>query len=107
MRIFFMSMIIAASSSAAHAEETQITQLANEQAMLIISKDACQLTFDDDAVAQYIVTTVPQTELRTFFETVTSTVFNTGFAVENLSASDKAAYCEQTVQFAKSHNFIK
>lgn len=107
MRMLFFSMIIAVSSSIAYADDTQLARLANEHAVLVISKEACQLTYDDDAIANYIVRNVPKAELKTFFETVTSTVFTTGFAVENLSVSDKAIYCEHAAQFAKSHNFIK
>ena len=94
--LMFIALSIPAIS---HAKTLQ--EHAEEQAALVIAKDMCPLTYDEKKNGAFIAATVPRDQLQAFFQTITKTVFNTGFDVERSPADFKQHYCAQAKAYVQ------
>ncbi|MCM0751930.1 hypothetical protein DEA98_13560 [Brucella pseudogrignonensis] len=82
---------------------TTLQQHAEDQAALIIAKDLCPLTYNQDAWGNYIVATVPKVQMQAFLQEVTELVLKTGFDVERSPANVRESYCNKAASYIQTH----
>lgn len=106
MRIFILSMIIAASSSVAHAETFDAMEVAGDLGSVLASEEPCGLSYSQDDISKFITDKVP-TSATSFPGTLNLWIRTRKDQIKEMTLSEKTANCTLVERLAKSYGFIK
>ena len=87
-------------------DEAQRNTLARSLATLLASEAACELSYSQDAIRQFIDKQVPANDMQFPTELTNSLFFRTE-ELKEMSTSQKTAHCHQIERIARSYSFIK
>lgn len=102
-KVALSALIVMTLGGAARAGDSQ--QISIQLGSLIGSEGYCSLSYDQDAIQQYILKRVSPDDLD-FAENLDTFTTATIYENEKRSASAKTAHCAQTTRVAKSLGFI-
>ncbi|WP_296441269.1 signal recognition particle [Rhizobium sp. 60-20] len=80
--------------------------LAMQLGRTLAAEQICDLTFDPDAIANFIKKNVPENDME-FSDLVSGSTVLTQSGAQSMSASSKVAFCTQEERVAHSLGFIK
>lgn len=103
MRLVLAGLALLAICIPATASAKTLQEHAEDQAALIIAKDLCHLSYDQEAWGAFIVATVPRDQLQAFMQTMTGLVLKTGFDIEQSPAEVKKDYCTKAEAYVQVH----
>lgn len=89
---------------AAPASAQNSYELASNLGLVLASEDACDLTFQADAIGAYIESNVAADDME-FAEFLAGTTTLGDMKIERMSASGLAAHCAQIKRVAAAHGF--
>lgn len=104
-RILFAAALAAASKPVL-AQGLESMSLANELGSVLASEKACNLAFDQAAIAAFIEAKVPANDMG-FASTLNMMTQGSKYQFEEMSASSKTAHCTQIKRVAASYGFIE
>jgi len=106
---YFLLFSLSCGLANVHAQAWDPTgrdNLAHELADLLSSEALCNLSYDQDAIRDFVNKNVPADD-RQFSRDLIMYTELSKFTLEHLSPSSKTAHCTQIARVARSYNFIK
>ena len=106
LRMFVIAAaIVAALSLGATAQGLGSMQVANDLGSVLASETACELKFNQAAIAAYIDANVEATDMG-FASNLSTMTSGHEYRLRDMSTSAKTAHCAQISRVAKSYGFI-
>ena len=108
MKVFpiILTIVTACGVASTVAAEQQTFVTASQLGNMLASESFCGLSYDQDAIAGYISSMVPDTDMG-FNGTMSMMITGIKTDFPKMSASEKTAHCAQTARVAKRYKFIK
>lgn len=105
-RILAIGLCVLVSGTAHAWDESQRSSLARALATLLASETPCDLSYNQDAIRQFIDKQVPANDMQ-FPTELSNSLFFRNEEIKELSTSQKTAHCHQIERIARSYSFIK
>lgn len=100
---FCAAVLLLTLSVDARAQDS--TRVALDLGVLIGSETACELIFDQEAIASFIEAKVPESDME-FMSTMNASTRLTEREMSNFTPSQKTAHCTQVRRAAKAYSFV-
>lgn len=102
--IFGASLVIGTPAVAMSDLDAMI--VSGNLAMVIASESLCGLSYNQDAIAAWIVAEVPP-ERMDFANQLNTSIMGAKFSLRDMTGSQKTAHCATIVQTARHYGFIE
>jgi len=101
-----VALILAGSIPAIALNDLQRMELAQQLGSVLAGESACGLSYDQDAISDFIEAKVPADDMQ-FSGLLTLMTSGVEYEVSEMSVSQMTAFCTQTRRVARSYGFTK
>ena len=102
-RLILVATFLITTTTSAIAEEAW--QVAHRLGTVLASETACELSFDQAAIARYIEENVPAEDMS-FPGQLDASTGGARYNIEQMSESSRTAHCTEVRRIAESYGFI-